>query len=277
MRRCLWSAVLLAAACASGCATRAHPYRFAQPMLGMADVPPSWLGPGPGPGRPDLGNRNSDPLPSEDRTSTDGSRAVVRIASATAAEAVPADARTRGVVWSRLRAPHAIDPIAATRSPTDAMPKLHEPADLRAIVGQRDRRDAFAVTFAWSHALGATLDPALATGSDLVTWATTSGRLASPTDPIHAGDLLVFDHTDGDAPADLVALAIGRDDRGVLEMIYLAGGAVRRGFVDPRRPAKHRDDTGAIVNTYLRAGKRWPPKGTHYLAGELLAHVVRAR
>jgi hypothetical protein len=216
-------------------------------------------------------------MPSEDRASGDGSRVVIRVASARAADAVPSDARTHGVVWSALRAPHEIDPIAATRSPTDGLAKLHEPADLRAVVGQRDRRDAFAVTFAWSHALGATFDPALATGQDLVDWATTSGRLASPADPIGAGDLLVFDHTDGDSPADLVAIVIGRDDRGVIEMIYLAGGAVRRGFVDPQRPAKHRDDTGAIVNTYLRAGKRWPPKGTHYLAGELLAHVVRAR
>jgi hypothetical protein len=39
MRRLL----LLAAVIASGCASRAEPYRFSSPMLGMADVPPAPL------------------------------------------------------------------------------------------------------------------------------------------------------------------------------------------------------------------------------------------
>ncbi len=34
------------------------------------------------------------------------------------------------------------------------------------------------------------------------------------------------------------------------------------------------DDDGRVHNTYVRHGKDYPPKGTRYLAGELLAHVI---
>jgi hypothetical protein len=70
---------------------------------------------------------------------------------------------------------------------------------------------------------------------------------------------------------------IARDARGVLEYVYAGGGVVRRGFVDPARPTTRRDLTGSVVNTFMRHGKKWPAKGTRYLAGELLVHVVRAR
>ena len=85
----------------------------------------------------------------------------------------------------------------------------------------------------------------------------------------------MFDRAVGDGRADLVGVAIARDARGVVEFVWLGGGVVRRGFVDPARPRTRRDAARAVVNTFLRAGKRWPPKGTRYLAGELLAHVVR--
>ncbi|MGE5187352.1 MAG: hypothetical protein ACM31C_35140, partial [Acidobacteriota bacterium] len=115
-----------------------------------------------------------------------------------------------------------------------------------------------------------------ASGPALVAWAESVGRAAAPTSDIAPGDLLVFDRTEGE-PADRVAIAIGRDARGVTELVYLAGGVVRRGFVDPRRPATRRDATGAVVNTFMRTGRLWPPKGTHYLAGELLSHIVHVR
>jgi hypothetical protein len=74
----------------------------------------------------------------------------------------------------------------------------------------------------------------------------------------------------------LIAIAIARDANGVTEFIYAGGGVIRRGFVDPTRATTRRDLTGAAVNTFLRHGKQWPPKGTRYLAGELLAHVIRS-
>jgi len=52
---------------------------------------------------------------------------------------------------------------------------------------------------------------------------------------------------------------------------------IRRGFMDRSRPAVRRDAHDRVVNTFLRHGKRWPAKGTHYLAGELIAHVIHTR
>ena len=169
----------------------------------------------------------------------------VRIASASAAEAV----RRPG----QLPAPNLI--------PADMpLPEVHRLADLRALVGRRTKASALDQTLAWSRALGGPTDLAS----------------ASPVAEIAPGDLLVFDDTEG-APADLVAIVLGRDARGVIEFIYIAGTTIRRGFVDPSRPSLRRDSAALVVNTFLRAGNRWPPKGTHYLSGELLAHVVHAR
>ena len=148
-----------------------------------------------------------------------------------------------------------------------AEPALHRPADLRALVGRRESRDPFATTMAWARALGATVD------ADSIDALASRGTHDAPA----PGDLLVFARTDSADAVDLVAIAVATDARGVTDFVYLAGGIVRRGFVDPARPAMRRDADGAVVNTYLRAGKRWPPKGTHYLAGELLVAVRRAR
>jgi len=166
-----------------------------------------------------------------------------------------------------LRAPH--------RGTDPPPPRLRAPADLRALVGRRDARDALAAVAAWSRELGAPFSAS--SGAALVSWAAESRRLRSPDEAPRPGDLLVFDQAQSDDASDLVAIVVDRDDRGVTELIYLAGGVVRRGLVDASRPAIHRDASGATVNTYLRHGRRWPGKGMHYLAGELLGHVIRMR
>ena len=85
----------------------------------------------------------------------------------------------------------------------------------------------------------------------------------------------MFDRVNSDDPADLFGVVIARDERNVTEFLYLGGGVIRRGFIDASRPKTKRDQTGASVNTFLRTGKRWPAKGSRYLAGEHLAHVIR--
>ncbi|CAN5264774.1 hypothetical protein BH11MYX1_BH11MYX1_28060 [soil metagenome] len=280
---------------AAACGGRAQPYRFSSPLLGAVDVPPAWSG------RPD------DPSehwrrPPADRTITvqngihrsprtpeeDPRPGSIRVASAQAATEVTATAEANGVAWSKLPAAHE----AALDAPHTA---LHEPSDLRALVGRRDQHDAVTAALGWESELGmpvsldlaspapsksprnratAVIDAALANTGTLVAWAVAHERLAAPIAAIGAGDLLVFERTESDEAPDLVGLAIGRDTRGVTEFVYCAGGAIRRGFVDPRHPAQHRESSGAVVNTFLRTGNRWPPKGTHYLAGELLVHVV---
>ena len=237
-------------------------------------------------------------------------------------------ART-GVVWSRLPAPHRIaaeEPLPAPRSP----------ADLRALVGRRTKRDPFELAIGWTNALGAARDSnalgvahdsnastdaagsarafapiplpsaitdhpdppprssvtgrtiarAAATaqseasaglaGSQLLSWAREAHVLHDLDETPEPGDLLVFDEIESDADADLIAVVIARDARGVTEFLYASGGVIRRGFVDANRPALRRDHEGLIVNTFMRSGRRWPPKGTHYLAGELLSHVILA-
>ncbi|MBK7539491.1 MAG: hypothetical protein IPI49_29860 [Myxococcales bacterium] len=90
------------------------------------------------------------------------------------------------------------------------------------------------------------------------------------------GDILAFGPLGPDNPERLLALVTARDERGVLELFYLAGGVWRRGFVDPARPRLRRDAQGKVVNTFLRHGRARPPAGTRFLTGELLCGVVDA-
>jgi hypothetical protein len=157
-----------------------------------------------------------------------------------------------------LPAPHR-GPIATTQ--------LRAPIDLVARVGMRDRRDSLSAALAWANELGTRID---ATDHDeLLAWAEREDRVRASDEAPHVGDLLIFAH-------DLIGIAVSRDGRGVTELIYLAGGVVRRGFLDPVRPTLRRDRGGAIVNTNMRHGKR--RRGNkRYLAGELLANVIRLR
>ncbi|MDQ3370809.1 MAG: hypothetical protein M3680_35775 [Myxococcota bacterium] len=214
----------------------------------MASVPaPALLGPRERPENPS----NRDPMPREDQ----------RQASATAAAAIARTevARTR----DRLPSPHKAQPATAS---------LRTPVDLHDLVGRREKREPFVATLGWAHELGLRADAVTAT--ELIAWAERTHRLHAASEQPQPGDLLIFDRTASEDPADLIAIVISRDGRGVTEMLYVAGGVVRRGFVDASRPTKRRDGDGAVLNTYLRHGKRSPPSGTRYLAGELLAHVI---
>ncbi|HSN29588.1 MAG TPA: hypothetical protein VLT45_25050 [Kofleriaceae bacterium] len=280
MRRAALLAPLLAA-CASlvaGCATRTHPYRFASPMLGAADVPPPPLAePAPHDGAPVRLAHHAAPGPAHATTArgVPGIEAAPPpIASAAAADAITAQATAAGVVEptasgvviSRLPAPNRLPSDTPLLAP-------HTPADLRALVGRRTKSNAFDLAIAWVDALGADA-PAVREGEPLLSWARETLRLRDLDEPPQPGDLLVFDQIESDADADLVAVVIARDDRNVTEFAYASGGVIRRGFADPNRPSLRRDHEGKVVNTFMRTGKRWPPKGTHYLAGELLSHVI---
>jgi len=252
----------------AACGSRARPYRFASPMIGTASVPPEPL---PGPPPPRLGETLANRAPHGVRAAP--IRAVtaprIREASAAAAAAIVAtSAVARPEARATLPAPH----LAGAEPGPVAAPTL--PADLRALVGRRDPRDPIAAVAAWARDFGLAIEGP--TGADVVAWAERTGRLRPPTEPPERGDLVVFDRAVSDDPADLVAIVVARDERNVSELVYLGNGVVRRGFVDATRPSVKRDAAGAAVNTFLRHGRRWPPKGTRYLTGELLAHVIRA-
>jgi hypothetical protein len=179
--------------------------------------------------------------------------------------AKPVAAETPKTAVPVLPAPHkvATDP-----------PAIQAAADLRKLVGRRDKHKPSTLALGWAHDLGALVEAT--DGPTLVAWARTQGKLAASGEAAEPGDLLVFDHVESDAEADLVAIVIARDNRNVIEFLYAGGGVIRRGFCDAKHPSARRDH-GIVVNTYLRSGTRYPPKGTHYLAGELLSHVVHAR
>ena len=271
---------LLVALAASGCATRARPYRFASPMLGQADVPnadrPAGTmetaePPAPPPKQPSHPTRaygwQADAQAGVRTVTAHGIEVTMPTASAEAAAAVTRAPYAHEVLWSTLRAPH--------KDASATLTTVHEPADLRALVGQRDKRDAYTIVIDWLGELGIAFDrSSAADGPSLVTWAEGAGTLRGATDAVAPGDILVFDRAVANTSADLVALAIARDARGVTEFMYVGGGVIRRGFLDPTRAAVRRDLNGTVVNTFLRHGKQWPPKGTRYLAGELLAHVI---
>jgi hypothetical protein len=279
----------------TGCATRARPYRFSSPLLGAADVPAEAL---PGattadPQRRDravaslraaprrVGGWQHDAQQGAIRTvSARGIDAKMPAASAEAAAAVTRDGHAREVVWSRLPAPHrgsSLPVQAGGVTGAIAIPLVREPSDLRGLVGQRDKREPFEIVFGWLDDLGIATDAYPIEGEKLVTWAETGGKLAPPTETARPGDLLVFDHAVSDGDADLIALVIARDARGVTEFMYPGGGVIRRGFLDPTRPSIRRDHDGGVVNTFLRHVKRFPPSGTRYLTGELLSHIIRTR
>lgn len=263
MRRALLLAALGTALLGSACGARARPYRFGSPMLATADVPPPPLRAPPSSPRP-----RTEPANREAREIRVVSAPKIREASAALAEAVTAQPAAQPEARAALSAPHRL-PAGAV------VPPLREAVDLRARVGYRDKRDPFTLAIEWTRALGRSTEGTTAT--ELLAWAESSSRAADPTDPAQPGDLLIFDHVTSDSETDLVAVVIGRDDRGVTEFVYLGNGIIRRGFVDPTRMATRRDREGLVVNTYLRHGRRWPAKGTHYLAGELLARVIHTR
>jgi hypothetical protein len=181
-----------------------------------------------------------------------------------------------GARWADLPAPH-LAPRSKLPVPT---PTTIEAA--RALIGWRDPRTSQAFALAVATQLGrAGALPDLADGPALVAWAARHDALARITPgaadppPIAPGDLLVFDRAVADKPASLVAVALGRDARGVVELLYLAGGVIRRGHVDPTRPTTSRDRERRVVNTFLRHGADQPPAGTRFRTGELLSARIR--
>jgi hypothetical protein len=181
-----------------------------------------------------------------------------------------------GVVISRLPAPHRATPAVAMAPST--------PGAARALVGHRDPRAGVQFAIDVAGALTGDPPPAFPEGAALVQWAQEQGRWAPlvagarpPEGVLASGDLVVFDRAVGGAPATLVAVVLGTDERGVTDLLYLARGVVRRGYLDLGRPRIARDREGRTVNSYVRHGSDHPPPGTRYLAGELASGRVRIR
>lgn len=203
----------------------------------------------------------------------------VRVVSAAAGNggvSAAGDERRNGVVISRLPAPHR-STVATAFTPADA-------AAARALVGHRDARTGLAFAIDVAAAFTGAAAPAVEDGEGLVRWAQERGLWTAivpgvrPSEgALRMGDLIVFDRAEGGKAASLVAVVLGTDARGVTDVMYVARGVVRRGYVDVARPTVARDREGRVVNSYVRHGSDYPPPGTRYLAGELAGGRVRIR
>jgi hypothetical protein len=94
---------------------------------------------------------------------------------------------------------------------------------------------------------------------DVVFFRTRAPGSAACDDPDHAG---------------LVA-AVETDGR--IDFVEARGGLIRRSYVDPQRPRDRRDESGRVLNSFLRPRKVGDPDDTPTFAGEMLCAVVRPR
>jgi hypothetical protein len=105
----------------------------------------------------------------------------------------------------------------------------------------------------------------------------TSHELVSPPDA-RPGDVLFFDTRGAEAEADCAdhaGIVESVDADGRLGFVEARGGQVRHSFVDPRRPALRRGESGQILNSFLRAKLPTDPPTARYFAGEMLCGVAR--
>lgn len=252
----VWRLGLFAFACAvlgaSGCARRDAPYRFRSPLVGAvaaAEIraPKPRLASEPEP--------ESTPAPpsafaSQDRT--------VNVA--------PAPAFVR-----RERPAYALEGKGRTLA-----------SWLRSLVGARDPNTSNAeLAIRCLVAMGARLDADIRgthAGKDLVALARSRGALVLRGEaealPL-LGDLVVFDNVEPGEAASLIGVVVSTDSRGTIELIYLARGVVRRGFLTPTRPGDTRDASGRSLNTFVRAGRPGDPLDAEYMSSALYAGYIR--
>jgi hypothetical protein len=279
------------AALVTACAAPARPDRLAMPLLGGARLADAWPADGEPqrapaqraparvatalPPRPATAPRPRvvPPRPGAPVTTAPGDLVPCTDAATTLCELqLPAH-----LDLAALPAHHQETPGREPGAASSLIASLREAPDLRRLVGARSSSEPLLFAVAAASRLADREAPTVASGPDLVLWARVRATVLDAGAAAEPGDLLVFDRVVDNAPASLVAVAIGRDDRGVTEIVYLAGGIVRRGFVDASRPRVARDGDRRIVNSFLRHGRDWPPDGTRYLAGELLSLAIRLR
>lgn len=79
-----------------------------------------------------------------------------------------------------------------------------------------------------------------------------------------------------DAP-DHVGIVADVDGDGRIVFVEARNGAVLRSFADPERPQERRDESGRVLNTFLRPKRTDDPDNTPNFAGEMLCAAVRPR
>jgi hypothetical protein len=182
--------------------------------------------------------------------------------------------------------PSAIDvPVAdpPSRAPDDRAerqpdaPSMSLADTLRSMVGNRHAKAVTDVDLVLNalEALGTVLDDDLAgvtTGAEMLALADERGAIGDG-ETVLLGDLIVLHDSSTDDP--VIAIVVGIDDRGTIEIIHLSRRVVRRSFLTIDIPKKKRDADGVVLNTLIRHKEGNVPRGTKYLAGQLYTGHIR--
>jgi hypothetical protein len=105
--------------------------------------------------------------------------------------------------------------------------------------------------------------------------------LANREDPIapeqaRPGDVIFFDlRSDGGGCGNHVGLVERRDANGRITFREWRAGSQRQSYVHPRHPRARRDESGRVLNTFLRIKQPDDPADALYFAGEMLCAVFR--
>ncbi|MFH1532827.1 MAG: CHAP domain-containing protein [Pseudomonadota bacterium] len=119
------------------------------------------------------------------------------------------------------------------------------------------------------------------TGSarDLHTWCVANDRVVETPAP---GDLVFFDDTwdrDGDGrpgdPLTHVGVVVETEPDGRVRFIHVGSRKIKDGVLHLGRPDVLRDAGGDLLNSPLRVRRKRDPRGTRYLAGQLLCGFCR--
>ena len=76
---------------------------------------------------------------------------------------------------------------------------------------------------------------------------------------------------------DHAGLVAEVESDGRIDFVEARGGAIRRSYADPLRPRVRRDESGRVLNSFLRPRKVGDPDDSPTFAGEMLCAVVRPR
>lgn len=265
----------------TGCAKRDTAYQFRGP--GLATVRAPELAPRP------HGPQPASELPAgtriatrERRRATDSGGSHQRATASTTVEtteleeATVTDAPVAEPPARRIERSDRPERAEPTPAPEPA-PAMTLADTLRSLVGNRHAKGVTDVDVALNalEALGTHLDDDLAavtTGAQLVALAEERAAMGDG-DTILLGDLILLHDSSADDP--VVAVVVGVDDRGTIEVIHLTRRIVRRSFLTLGTPNKKRDADGIVLNTLIRHKEGSVPRGTKYLAGQLFVGHIR--
>jgi hypothetical protein len=76
---------------------------------------------------------------------------------------------------------------------------------------------------------------------------------------------------------DRVALVSAVEGSGRIAFVEARDGEIRRSYVDPQRPQTRRDESGRVLNSFLRPKQPGEPNDGPNFAGEMVCAAVRPR